>query len=103
MRKEVVGNLFAKACPRLGSENQRTACARRQPLTRPIVEPCGPARGHFWMGRGHMASLYTRSADREALAMGAIAKLSREAFRERVYSAPDGETPAPKKITKKIK
>lgn len=104
MRKEVVGNLFAKACRAAGirksAHGLRKAAATHAANRGATVAQLEAIFG--WEG-GRMASLYTRSADREALAMGAMAKLSREGISRTSIPAPDGETPAPKKITKKIK
>lgn len=79
MSKEVVGNLFREACRAAGIKKSahglRKAAATRAANSGATVAQLEAIFG--WEG-GRMASHYTKSADREALAKGAMSKLSRE-------------------------
>lgn len=78
MSKEVVGNLFRDACRKAGvnksAHGLRKAAATRAANNGATVAQLEAIFG--WEG-GRMASHYTKSADREALAKGAMRKLSR--------------------------
>lgn len=78
MTKESVGNAFRDACRAAGigksAHGLRKAAATRAANNGATVAQLEAIFG--WEG-GQMASLYTRSADRKALAAGAMDKLSR--------------------------
>lgn len=78
MRKESLGNMFADACREAGisksAHGLRKAAATVAANNGATVAQLEAIFG--WEG-GRMASLYTRSADRQSLAAGAISKLSR--------------------------
>lgn len=78
MSKEVIGNLFRVACRAAGirksAHGLRKAAATRAANNGATVAQLEAIFG--WEG-GRMASHYTKSADREALAKGAMSKLSR--------------------------
>lgn len=79
MRKEVIGNLFRLACRAAGirksAHGLRKAAATRAANRGATVAELEAIFG--WEG-GRMASHYTKSADREALAAQAMKKLSRK-------------------------
>jgi integrase len=79
MSKEVIGNLFRVACRKAGVEKSahglRKSAATRAANRGATVAQLEAIFG--WEG-GRMASHYTRSADREALAKAAMSKLSRK-------------------------
>lgn len=79
MSKEVIGNLFRNACREAGIEKSahglRKSAATRAANRGATVAQLEAIFG--WEG-GRMASHYTRSADREALAKAAMSKLSRK-------------------------
>lgn len=85
LAKESLGNMFADACRAAGirksAHGLRKAAATHAANRGATVAQLEAIFG--WEG-GRMASLYTRSADRQALAAGAMEKLSRTS------------TPAPK-------
>lgn len=85
LKKESLGNLFSEACRAAGVKKSahglRKAAATRAANRGATVAQLEAIFG--WEG-GRMASLYTRSADRQALAAAAMEKLSRTS------------TPAPK-------
>lgn len=93
LQKEVLGNLFRDACRAAGVEKSahglRKAAATRAANAGATVAQLEAIFG--WEG-GRMASLYTRSADRQALAAAAIQKLSRTSI-----PAPDGKVRASRK------
>lgn len=78
LRKEVVGNIFRDACRAAGirksAHGLRKAAATQAANRGATVAQLEAIFG--WEG-GRMASLYTRSADRQRLAAEAIGKLSR--------------------------
>jgi integrase len=78
MRKESIGNAFRDACRAAGIDKSahglRKAAATRAANNGATVAELEAIFG--WEG-GRMASLYTRSADRERLAIRAMEKLSR--------------------------
>lgn len=90
MAKESVGNAFRDACRAAGirksAHGLRKAAATRAANNGATVAQLEAIFG--WEG-GRMASLYTRSADRQALAAGAMEKLSRTST-----PAPDGKVRA---------
>ena len=100
LRKEVIGTLFAAACRAAGVKKSahglRKAAATRMANNGATVAELEAIFG--WAG-GQMASLYTRSADREALSRGAAGKLSRDG-NETSIPAPDNFAPAPTKKRK---
>ncbi len=77
MSKEVVGNLFRKACREAGirksAHGLRKAAATHAANRGATVAELEAIFG--WEG-GRMASHYTKSADRQSLAAGAMSKLS---------------------------
>lgn len=79
MSKEVIGNLFRVACRKAGIKKSahglRKAAATRAANAGATVAQLEAIFG--WEG-GRMASHYTKSADRAALAKGAMSKLSRK-------------------------
>ncbi|MFZ5737681.1 MAG: tyrosine-type recombinase/integrase [Pseudomonadota bacterium] len=93
LRKEVIGTLFRLACRAAGIDKSahglRKAAATRAANAGATVAQLEAIFG--WEG-GRMASLYTRSADRQALAAAAIEKLSRTSA-----PAPDGRCGTGKK------
>lgn len=90
LTKESVGNYFADACRAAGirksAHGLRKAAATHAANRGATVAQLEAIFG--WEG-GRMASLYTRSADRQALAAGAMQKLSRTST-----PAPDGKVRA---------
>ena len=78
----MVGNLFRKACRAAGiyksAHGLRKAAATRAANSGATVAELEAIFG--WEG-GRMASHYTKNADRERLAAGAMSKLSREVAR----------------------
>jgi integrase len=78
IEKESLGNLFREACRKAGinksAHGLRKAAATNAANRGATVAELEAIFG--WAG-GQMASLYTRSANRQALAIGAASKLSR--------------------------
>lgn len=95
MTKESLGNLFAEACRAAGVQKSahglRKAAATNAANHGATVAELEAIFG--WQG-GQMASLYTRSANRRALANTAMKKLSRTETETSIPS-PDHEVRAP--------
>ena len=96
IRKEVLGTLFRNACRAAGISKSahgiRKAAATRAANNGATVATLEAIFG--WEG-GHMAALYTRAADRKALASEHMTKLSRTGTS---IPSPRGKTPALKKL-----
>lgn len=96
--KESLGNAFREACRAAGimksAHGLRKAAATHAANRGATVAQLEAIFG--WEG-GQMASLYTRSADRRALAQDAMNKLSREAKSETSIPAPKGKVRESKK------
>jgi len=96
LTKESLGNAFQDACRAAGirksAHGLRKAAATRAANAGATVAQLEAIFG--WEG-GRMASLYTRSADRQALAAAAMGKLSRTST-----PAPDGKVRAKPKKTR---
>lgn len=78
MTKEVIGNLFRAAC-RAAAVNKSAHGLRKAAATRAVNNGATVAQLEAifgWEG-GRMASLYTKNADRQALARSAMTKLNR--------------------------
>jgi integrase len=78
MTKEVVGNLFRAACRK--AEIQKSAHGLRKSAATRLANrgaTVAELEAIFGWEGGRMASLYTKSADRQTLAAGAMSKLSR--------------------------
>ena len=99
MTKESLGNLFAEACRAAGVQKSahglRKAAATNAANHGATVAELEAIFG--WQG-GQMASLYTRSANRRALATTAMKKLSRTET-ETSIPAPDHDVRAPDRKT----
>jgi integrase len=97
LTKETLGNLFAEACGAAGVQKSahglRKAAATNAANHGATVAELEAIFG--WQG-GQMASLYTRSANRRALANAAMKKLSRTET-ETSIPAPDHEVRAPER------
>lgn len=90
MRKEVVGNLFKKACKEAGLHNRSAHGIRKAAATRAANNGATVAtlEAIFGWEGGQMAALYTRAADRRKLAAEHMEKLSKSGTS---IPAPDGK------------
>jgi integrase len=99
--KESLGNYFADACRAAGIKKSahglRKAAATHAADQGATVSELEAIFG--WAG-GQMAALYTRSANRKALAKGAMSKLDREAERRTSMLPPEQKVVASKQIHK---
>jgi integrase len=79
IRKEVLGNLFKVACRAAGIPNKSAHGIRKAAATRAANNGATVAtlEAIFGWEGGQMASLYTRAADRRALAAEHMGKLSK--------------------------
>jgi integrase len=79
IRKEVLGNLFKKACRAAGIPNKSAHGIRKAAATRAANNGATVAtlEAIFGWEGGKMASLYTKGADRKALAAEHMTKLSK--------------------------
>jgi hypothetical protein len=96
LTKDSFGNDFRDACAAAGLPGKRAHGVRKIAAIRAAHAGATVAELDAlfgWKG-GHMASLYTQSADRERLALGAIGKLVGNAKRTK-SPAPIGKVRAP--------
>lgn len=95
--KESLGTMFAEACRAAGirksAHGLRKAAATHAANNGATVAQLEAIFG--WEG-GQMAALYTRAANRRALAKDAMSKLSRKTKPETAKPAPKGKVRAPK-------
>jgi integrase len=90
IRKEVLGNLFKKACRAAGTPNKSAHGIRKAAATRAANNGATVATLEAifgWQG-GQMAALYTKAADRKRLAAEHMEKLSKPGTS---IPAPSGE------------
>jgi integrase len=93
IRKEVLGNLFKKACKAAGIPNKSAHGIRKAAATRAANNGATVAtlEAIFGWEGGDMAALYTKAADRKRLAAEHMAKLSKTGTS---IPAPDGKVRA---------
>lgn len=98
LRKESLGNMFRAACRKAGVAKSAHGL-RKNAATRVAENGATEAEleaAFGWRG-GRMASLYTRAANRERLAIGAGEKLERAAETRTSMGIPEGIWAHPKK------